>query len=96
MPNFEIFRINVSRYEEHLWKSSLQKNKYGKKYCIVISTMNKLQSDWHIKFAPSTFEWQCQSALKVLRHTSLKQLLLTDTIVLLVAYSYVGFDGHYM
>jgi len=32
-----MFRINVSGYEEHLWKFSLE-NEYGKSYRVVIFT----------------------------------------------------------
>jgi len=40
----EIFRINVFRYEEHLWKFSLQKTSMKK--------VVKSQSEWEIYVIP--------------------------------------------
>jgi len=39
---YEIFRINVSRYEEHFWKISLQTNEDVKSYCVGIYIRHKL------------------------------------------------------
>jgi len=64
---YKIFRIDVSRPEEHLWKFSLQTNKCAKSYRIGNYVSICTQRIRYASFRTlCAFEHMCQSAPKVL------------------------------